>query len=246
MEAQLRRQERLAAVGQLSAHLAHEIRNPLAAISGSIQVLEASLPEPVRDEETRRLLGIAVRETDRLNRLITDFLQFARPGGSKPTAVPVALVVDEVLRMFDSVCPQSVRISVAVPRGLRALADEGQLRQVLWNLFLNAVHAMPAGGSLDVSAGEAPPQAEQSEGRKPSEEASRWVEIEVADTGTGIPEDVIDRIFDPFFTTKAEGTGLGLATVHRVVEAHGGQLFIDSEEGRGTRFRIWLPRAEAA
>jgi two-component system sensor histidine kinase PilS (NtrC family) len=246
MEGELRRQERLAAVGALSAHLAHEIRNPLAAISGSIQILESALPGTARDEETRRLLGIAVREADRLNRLITDFLQFARPGGGKPAAVPIALVTEEVLRMFDSVCPASVRISVAVPRDLRVLADEGQLRQVLWNLFLNAMQAMPDGGSLDISASEVPPQADATERRRPKDEGSRWVEIEVADTGTGIPEDVIDRIFDPFFTTKKEGTGLGLATVHRVVEGHGGHLSVDSAVGRGTCFRIRLPRAEAA
>jgi two-component system sensor histidine kinase PilS (NtrC family) len=244
MEAELRRQERLAAVGSLSAHLAHEIRNPLAAISGSIQVLEGSLGGDGRDDETRRLLGIAVRETDRLNQLITEFLQYARPAPGKPTAVPVGGVAAEVLDMFESVRPAAVDASLAIPPELRVLAEEGPLRQVLWNLFLNAVQAMPDGGSLRVSAAEVPPQGLAAGGRKPPDGGARWVEIEVADTGTGIPEDVLDRIFDPFFTTKKDGTGLGLATVHRVVEASGGHLAVESAVGGGTTFRIRLPRAD--
>jgi two-component system sensor histidine kinase PilS (NtrC family) len=246
MEGELRRQERLAAVGQLSAHLAHEIRNPLAAISGSIQVLDATLPCSVKDDETRRLLDIAVREADRLNRLITDFLQFARPGPSKRTTVSVALVVEEVLHMLDSVCPPSVRVSLDAPRELRVLADENQLRQLLWNLLLNALQALPDGGSVDVTVAQVPAQAPAAGDRRAAEEGTRWVEIEVADTGAGIPEDVLDHIFDPFFTTKKEGTGLGLATVHRIVEGHGGHLAVESVVGAGTRFRIRLPHAEAA
>jgi two-component system sensor histidine kinase PilS (NtrC family) len=244
MEAELRRQERLAAVGSLSAHLAHEIRNPLAAISGSIQVLQGSLGDG-RDDEIRRLLGIAVREADRLNQLITDFLQYARPAPGRPEVVPVAPVVAEVLEMFASVRPAAVRVEVEVPAALAVLAEEGPLRQVLWNLFLNAVQAMPAGGVLRVAAAEGPPQAPAATGRTPPDEGARWVEIEVADTGTGIPEEVLDRIFDPFFTTKKDGTGLGLATVHRVVEASGGHLAVESAVGRGSSFRIRLPRAEA-
>jgi two-component system sensor histidine kinase PilS (NtrC family) len=244
MEAELRRQERLAAVGSLSAHLAHEIRNPLAAISGSIQVLEGSLGGDGRDDETRRLLGIAVREADRLNQLITDFLQYARPAPGQAVPVAIAAVAAEVLEMFDSVCPETVVVTREIPSALCVLAEEGPLRQVLWNLFLNAVQAMPDGGSLHVAAAEVPAQAPAAGGRIPPEEGERWVEIEVADTGTGIPEEVLDRIFDPFFTTKKDGTGLGLATVHRVVEASAGHLAVESAVGRGTRFRIRLPRAD--
>jgi two-component system sensor histidine kinase PilS (NtrC family) len=242
MEAELRRQ-RLAAVGSLSAHLAHEIRNPLAAISGSIQVLEGSLAGEARDEETRRLLNIAVREADRLDQLITDFLQYARPAPGKAAPVAVATVAAEVLQMFDSVCPGSVSVTLTAAPDVCVLAEEGPLRQVLWNLFLNAVQAMPEGGTLRVSATEVPAQAPAAGVRRSPDEGARWVEIEVADTGTGIPEDVLDRIFDPFFTTKKDGTGLGLATVHRVVEASGGHLAVESAVGRGTRFRIRLPRA---
>jgi two-component system sensor histidine kinase PilS (NtrC family) len=244
MEAELRRQERLAAVGSLSAHLAHEIRNPLAALSGAIQILQSALGDAPGDEETRSLLGIAVREADRLNQLITDFLQFARPTPGRVAPVPVAAVAAEVLEMFGAVRPESVSVALEVPERLHVLVAEGPFRQVLWNLFLNAVQAMPDGGSLRVAAAEVPPQAPAAGGRKPPDEGARWVEIEVADSGTGIPEDVLDRIFDPFFTTKKDGTGLGLATVHRVVEASGGHLSVESAVGRGTTFRLRLPRAE--
>lgn len=246
METELRRQERLAAVGALSAHLAHEIRNPLAAISGSIQILEGSLGGNAESEENRRLFRIAVRETDRLNQLITDFLQYARPAPNRPGCVTLAPVVDEVLDMFGSVRPASVSVSVHVDAKLRVRVDESQLRQLLWNLLLNAVQAMPEGGSLAVAAAPVPPQAQAASDRSGPEEGARWVEIEVTDTGTGIPEDVLDHIFDPFFTTKKDGTGLGLATVHRIVEGSGGHLAVESAVGRGTTFRIRLPHAEAA
>jgi len=246
METELRRQERLAAVGALSAHLAHEIRNPLAAISGSIQILEGSLGDELEKDETRRLFRIAVRETDRLNQLITDFLQYARPAPNRPGCVELATVVDEVLDMFGSVRPAAVSVSVHVDAKLRVRVDESQLRQLLWNLLLNAVQAMPEGGSLVVAAAPVPPQAHAAGDRSESEEGARWVEIEVTDTGTGIPEDVLDHIFDPFFTTKREGTGLGLATVHRIVEGSGGHLAVESAVGRGTTFRIRLPLAESA
>ncbi|MCZ7618866.1 MAG: hypothetical protein M5U32_11375 [Myxococcota bacterium] len=147
METELRRQERLAAVGALSAHLAHEIRNPLAAISGSIQILEGSLGRQLENDENRRLFRIAVRETDRLDQLITDFLQYARPAPHRPGCVGLATVVDDVLSMFESVRPASVVVSQDVEKTLHVLVDEGWLRQLLWNLLLNAVQAMPEGGS---------------------------------------------------------------------------------------------------
>lgn len=246
MEAELRRQERLAAVGSLSAHLAHEIRNPLAAISGSIQMLGGSLGGDGRDDETRRLVGIAVREADRLNQLITDFLQYARPAPGPPAPVTIATVAAEVLGMFDSVRPTTVSVSCEIPAAVRVLAEEGPLRQVLWNLFLNAVQAMPEGGALRVRAAEVSAQAPSAGSRSQSDEGVGWVDLEVADTGTGIPEDVLDRIFDPFFTTKKDGTGLGLATVHRVVESCGGHLAVESAPGSGTTFRIRLPQAAPA
>jgi signal transduction histidine kinase len=134
-----------------------------------------------------------------------------------------------------------------VPRDLAVRADAAQLRQLLWNLVLNAAQAMPEGGTLALRAravDERGPQGAASEGRNEASEGHGSVEIAVVDTGVGIPPEVMDRIFDPFFTTKREGTGLGLATVHRIVEGNGGTLRVESAVGSGTAFQVRLPRAE--
>jgi two-component system sensor histidine kinase PilS (NtrC family) len=244
MERELRRSERMAAIGQLSASIAHEIRNPLAAISGSIQVLEKRTPALADDGEAQRLMQIVLRETDRLNTLITDFLLYARPGPRRVAAVALADVMDEVLRMFEAVRPPQVRVEARLAPGLVLRADAEQLRQVLWNLVLNAAQAMEKGGRLAIQAGpaEGPPQ-EGLGGRRNEEQAQLgWVEIAVSDEGVGIPMDALDRIFDPFFTTKRGGSGLGLAIVHRIVEQHAGSIRVESTPGAGTRFHLLLPR----
>lgn len=248
MERQLRRSERLAAVGQLAAALAHEIRNPLAAMSGSIQLLASGLPAPPADGEPRRLMDIVLRETDRLNRLITDFLQYARPAAPRLEAVEIAPLVAETAEMLSQGEGKGVSVTTAVDAGLRVQADGGQLRQVLWNLLVNAVQAMPEGGALRIDAAPRPRPLAQAELESVrtggDEEGVPGVEISVSDTGVGIAPEVLDQIFDPFFTTKRAGTGLGLATVHRIVEGFGGRLWVQSAVGAGTTFRIWLPRAE--
>ncbi|RIL05840.1 MAG: hypothetical protein DCC71_08860 [Proteobacteria bacterium] len=252
MEAQLRRHERLAGVGQLAADLAHEIRNPLAAISGSIQILESGSADGESDESLR-LMRIVVRETDRLNALISDFLHYARPAPAKPEPVAIASALEDMRQIFESVRPPAVQLRVESPPDLRVMCDDRQLRQLLWNLYLNAIQAMPEGGSLVIRAEAPAAQAPAGDGRSSGPEGareradgSRLAAIEVADTGTGIPPDVLERIFDPFFTTKEEGSGLGLATVHRIAEGNGGHVTVESAVGRGTRFRVLLPVPEAA
>jgi two-component system sensor histidine kinase PilS (NtrC family) len=248
MERELRRSERLAAVGQLSANIAHEIRNPLAAISGSIQVLGKRTPALADDPEAGRLMEIVLRETDRLNALITDFLHYARPAPRRVSEISLGDVVDGILRMFESVRPEGVSVASRVEPGLGLRADPEQLRQVLWNLVLNASQAMEKGGKLEIRAAraEGPPQ-EALPGRRNEEQSQQdWVEIAVVDEGVGIPMDAMDRIFDPFFTTKRGGSGLGLATVHRIVEQHGGSIRVESTPGIGTSVRVRLPRAGAA
>jgi two-component system sensor histidine kinase PilS (NtrC family) len=248
MERELRRSERLAAIGQLSASIAHEIRNPLAAISGSIQVLEKRTPALAGDPEASRLMAIVLRETDRLNALITDFLHYARPAPRRVTEIALGDAVDGILRMFESVRPAGVSVSSHVEPGLGLRADPEQLHQVLWNLVLNAAQAMEKGGRLEIRAAraEGPPQ-EALPGRRNEEQAQQdWVEIAVVDEGVGIPMDALDRIFDPFFTTKRGGSGLGLATVHRIVEQHGGSIRVESTLGTGTTVRVRLPRAGAS
>jgi two-component system sensor histidine kinase PilS (NtrC family) len=248
MEKELGRSERLAAVGELAASIAHEIRNPLAAISGAIQVMRDYTEDGAG--ESKKLMEIVEREVDRLNHLITDFLQFARPGAAKTESVGISEILLEVAEMFESIRPSGVQLEAEVEEGLSACADPGQLRQVLWNLVLNAVQAMPRGGALGIvahSAADPDAKGENSMSRSKAEGGAFWVEISVRDQGVGISEQVMDRVFDPFFTTKREGSGLGLATVHRIVEDHGGTVRIERLEGEwSTAVHVRLPRAEEA
>jgi two-component system sensor histidine kinase PilS (NtrC family) len=248
MERDLRRSERLAAVGELSASIAHEIRNPLAAISGSVQMLRAMLRD--LGEEPARLMGIVLREIERLDRLITDFLAFARPRPLQPELVSLARAVDETLDAFEGALPAGIGLERDLDAALCVQADPAQLRQALWNLVINASQAMPEGGRLRVEVRahrEAPAQGGGSAYRIVAEEKPAVAEIAVMDQGGGIPDAVLDHVFDPFFTTKRDGSGLGLAVVHRVVAEHGGSVRI--ERGRApwsTVVRILLPGAERA
>ncbi len=247
MERELRRSERLAAVGELSASIAHEIRNPLAAISGSIQVMQKD--GPARSPESHRLMEIVMREVDRLDRLIGDFLSFARPGEPQIELVRLEDLVGEVLAMFEASRPAQVSVEQDLHAGLGVHADPGQLRQVLWNLIVNAAQAMPEGGAVRIEArprhGRAP-QERRSSGRM-DEQKPVWAEITVMDQGVGIPKELVDRVFDPFFTTKPGGTGLGLAIVHRVIAEHRGVVRVARGAGAfRTAIRLSLPRAEVA
>ncbi len=256
MEGQLRRSERLAAVGELAAKMAHEIRNPLAAISGSVQVLRTGMKDDEVDPERERLMGIAVREAHRLGDLIQDFLHFARPRPPCTQSVVVSDLVGDVVKLFESSLPDSVRLRLDLSQDGVAEVDPDQLKQVLWNLFVNGVQAMPEGGELRVSVAAVSrelPQARAGSRRnadggvtRHGGAAPRWVEIVVSDTGVGIPFEVQDQIFEPFFTTKKQGSGLGLSTVHRIIESHGGMLQVQSEPGRGTVFRVSMPEVAQA
>jgi two-component system sensor histidine kinase PilS (NtrC family) len=251
MERELRRSERLAAVGELSASIAHEVRNPLAAISGSIQILRNLVGREEPEREPRMLMEIVIRETDRLNRLITDFLQYAKPGPLKLESVIVAEAVEDVLKMFEAVRPENVAVYVEVEDGLQVVADASQLRQVLWNLVLNAAQAMVEGGALGVSAAalsDETPQESANVGRNETtgQKKTGLAEIAISDRGAGVPSDVLERIFDPFFTTKVRGSGLGLATVHRIVEDHGGSVRLESTVGKGTTVRLRFRKIEVS
>lgn len=244
MEEELRRNERLKALGELSVGIAHEIRNPLASISGSIQVLKNELD---LSGEDRRLMEIVLRETERLNMLITDYLLFAKPAQEKRDTVDLSMIISETIKIFSN-CPEAagLKIKSDVKSGISVQGDSRQLGQVFWNLFLNAAHAMKGGGALTVSSrfivrdsGKGRPGT----GAGYGPETALSVEIRVADTGEGIRQEYLSRIFDPFFSTKDSGTGLGLAIVHRIIESHGGSVAVRSVAGRGTVFRIILPLA---
>jgi two-component system sensor histidine kinase PilS (NtrC family) len=242
LERALVRRERLAAIGELAAGVAHEVRNPLAAISGCIEMLRTLNRERSGDLEQERLMSIVLREVERLDALITDFLQFARPAEPKLEAVELAPLLEEVGELCRAACPPGVRVEVAAPPALRALADPTQLRQVLWNLVHNAAQAVGERGTIALSAAPAP-QADAAALRSAAAGGREAVEIAVADDGSGVAPEALERIFDPFFTTKPAGTGLGLATVHRIVTAHGGSVAVQSQAGAGARFCVRLPLA---
>lgn len=239
MESKLRRSERLAAVGALSASIAHEIRNPLAAISGSIQVLHTAKQRggAIGIDESGRLMEIVLRETDRLNQLIGDFLQYARPGPLRPEPCDLGVLVSEVRQLLEGLAAPGIRIECQVEPDLQLVADPAQIRQVLWNLSLNGIQAMPDGGRLRIQL-----RRTRAPITGPSQrDTGEWVEITVEDEGNGMATEVIEQAFQPFFTTKSGGSGLGLATVYRIVEEHGGEISIESHVGRGTKVTLMFP-----
>ncbi|MFH0899155.1 MAG: ATP-binding protein [Pseudomonadota bacterium] len=232
MEQEVARTQRLAVVGQLAAFMAHDLRNPLAAISGSIELLKAA---PQVDEDQRTLMDIVLREVDRLNGLATDLLEYAKPREPVPLPVDIWEVLTETTRVFandrsSSSMTVSLRRQPAAERSAPVIAhaDPSQLRQIIWNLLKNATEAMPNGGEVVVTL-------------DVLRDTGSFVEVSVADSGVGIREEDLEHVFDPFYTTKSGGTGLGLATVHRIVTSHGGTVAAISSPGKGTCIRVKLP-----
>jgi two-component system sensor histidine kinase PilS (NtrC family) len=228
MEEQVKRAEQLATLGQLAAVIAHEIRNPLASISGAVQLLGRTLN---LDKDDAALLAIVSREADALNQWITDFLTYARPrmGERVPTDIS-RLVGDAVSVLKHDEKLANIRVQVQAGEGATVVGDPTYLKQVVWNILTNAVQAMPDGGDLTVTV--APHE----------DDRGAFFRFAVADTGPGIPPEVRERAFEPFFTTKEAGTGLGLATVYRIVTEHDGFVSLESELGVGTVCHVDLPR----
>lgn len=234
LEERVRVADRLAAVGELSAGIAHEIRNPLATISGSVEMLQRDL-QPDGDGQT--LMNMILKESVRLNKIVEDFLDFARVKQQACNAVDIGAMLREVVETFDhhpSRTPHS-RIALDLPSeaGPLAAGSEGQIRQILVNLIQNALEALPEGrGDVRITAG----SSASNRATTP-----RLVEITVADSGTGIPPQVAERIGQPFFSTKKGGTGLGVAIVQRLAAAMGGSVHWESPPEQGTRFIVRLP-----
>ena len=227
MEGTIERSERFAAIGKMAAGIAHEIRNPLASMSGCVEMLSRS---DRLDQTEQKLMQIVMRETDRLNALITDFLQYTRPIPPQFEQIELGALLDEVVEIYlhtPGRGPNTVRLDLDRPFNVHADAD--QLKQIIWNLVRNADQAMADGGIIRLEADRS------TLGGTPT------YKIRVIDEGCGMDETVKERIFDPFYTTKVKGTGLGLSLVHRMIDEHQGHIRIESQVGHGTTFEIVLP-----
>jgi signal transduction histidine kinase len=223
-EEQLRRADRLSALGELSAGMAHEIRNPLGSIKGAVEILKDDYsPEEAKYE----FIEILLKETDRLNRIVQEFLGFARPKLPEFQRADVNEAIESVLTLT---AHEARKAGITVSRRLdpsigKRSIDAGLLNQAFLNLILNAIQAMPEGGVLTVESGIRDDR----------------LEIKISDTGVGISEENRKKLFTPFFTTKKNGTGLGLAIVHRIIENHRGSIDVASEPGKGTTFTVRIP-----
>jgi len=226
----LRRSERLAALGEMAAGLAHEVRNPLCGIALQASVLEREVTDRPQAAAAAQRICQGVRTLDRL---VTDVLSFAQEGRLELGATDPSAVVDRALAHLQ---PYAIELDTRVvvdpcDAPLCIVADATRLERALFNLLLNAVQATGRAGRVTIAT-------------RPARD-DEGVELVIADDGPGIAPEHLDRIFNPFFTTKAEGTGLGLSIVHRIIEAHAGRITVHSRPGAGATFMVWLPRTSA-
>jgi len=227
LEEEVDLKKRMAALGEMAAGVAHELRNPLASISGSVQVLKRDLRPK---GEAGDLMDIVIKESKRLDKIIRDFLLFAKPGRFQPEMADLVVLIRETLSLLensDELQPRHRVITQFRPEAIRAVVDVNRMKQVFWNLAKNALKAMPQGGTLTVRASEAPDDQ---------------LVVAFADTGIGMSEKEIASNFQPFHGSFASGTGLGLAIVYRIVEEHGGRIKVKSAAGSGTEVALHLPR----
>jgi signal transduction histidine kinase len=232
---QLIRAERLASIGELAASVAHEIKNPLAGISGAVQVLADDFPP---DDPRRQVTDQILKQSERMDKTIRDLLNYAQPLKSEPSLVDVNEILGRAAFIaIPNPARSAVRVQREIAAGLpRTMADGKHLEQAFLNLILNAVQAMPRGGDLTLRTllREEP----EGEGTRPV------IVVEVADTGGGIPEEIREKIFSPFYTTRTQGTGLGLSITRKIIEQGGGTVSFTSEPGKGTTFRVRVPVVE--
>lgn len=227
---ELERSQTLAAIGKMVAGVAHEIRNPLSAISNSAAVLSRDL---VLEGEDHKLMEIIVREANRLRQTINDFLTFAHPQPCTFAPVSIAAVVEDVLFLAkrDNLCGPEVEFRLDIPKNVPLVeVDRDRLHQILWNLIRNSLEALKGRGLISVGA------------RLEKHQGLEGMGVSVSDDGPGIAPQDRELIFEPFFSRKARGSGLGLALVHSAVRAHGGTVSLQCKDGsKGCSFHIWLP-----
>lgn len=224
-EAQLIRSERLAALGQLAAGIAHEIRNPLTSINILIHSMIQNLPlgDPQRED-----FQVIEEEIQRINEIINQFLQFAKPASPNLERTEVTSIFEETLQLLR---PQTEKLQISVEKDFLSLPlitiDKEQMKQVILNLLMNAIQAMPGGGRLKLQGGVS--------------KDGQWVQLAIQDSGVGIPPEDMNRLFDPFFSTKEGGIGLGLSIAYRIIDQHHGKIDVTSDPDEGTTFTVYLP-----
>ena len=223
------RSQRLASVGRLAAGVAHEIRNPLSSIKGFATYFKERYPDRPDDQQTA---DIMIQEVDRLNRVVGQLLEFAKPVSVKPKPISLqALLNDSIKLIKDRAAEKGISVQTQNNTQVdEARIDPDRINQVLLNLYLNAIDSMESGGELKVEIS--------------SDGQHRDVVIQVSDTGGGISRENLSKIFEPYFTTKSTGTGLGLAIAHNIIEAMGGKITVESDKEVGTTFSIALPNSE--
>jgi signal transduction histidine kinase len=232
MEEMTRRAERFQALLEMSASMAHEIRNPLASIRGAAQELQTSrLP----GEDDRQLLNVVIRESDRLDEIISEFLDYASDRPMEMGLCDVAEVLHETVLLLEARGNRNVEFRKEIPRSMLIRGAPDKLKQVFLNLGINALDActqnMKIGHLLVRCTPSGGPQPDRREG----------VLVEVSDDGCGIARENMGRLFEPFFTTKPKGVGMGLAIARKIVQAHGGEITMESQEGKGSTVKVWLP-----
>ena len=231
LQREIETNRRLASIGMLAAGVAHEIRNPLSSIKGFATYFKERYRNHPEDQKTAEIM---IQEVDRLNRVITQLLEFARPLAIQKKRTPLQILINHSLQMIETQAQEkNIGIEkILASETLEAVVDSDRMSQVLLNLYLNAMQAMEGkGGMLTVTLS-------REKGPQPS------VKISVKDTGTGIAKEDLDHVFDPYFTTKQSGTGLGLAIVHKIIESHQGEIRVESEPGHGTTVSFYLPLFE--
>ncbi len=228
LKKEIARSQRMASVGRLAAGVAHEIRNPLSSIKGFATYFK----ERYRDKpEDQQISGIMIQEVDRLNKVVGQLLDFARPVTIRKKRVKLEPFIEDSIRLVERQAKEKgIDLEVQVPPEIEADLDTDRISQVLLNLYLNALEAMDSGGRLLVAVSQ--------------KSGPEIVSIQIQDTGAGIPPEDLGHIFDPYFTTKAAGTGLGLAIVYNILEAHGGEIRVDSHPGKGTTVTVLFPASD--
>ncbi|UCD89041.1 MAG: two-component sensor histidine kinase [Desulfobacterales bacterium] len=224
MEERVKRVEKMAYMGEMAAGMAHEIKNPLASLAGSIQILKKEIQF---DPELDKLMQIVLRETDRLSSLANNFLFFAKPPVGKIEIIRLDRTLIETIKLFekDQTCRERIQIQNHLDPNIWIEMDPVHLRQVLWNLLLNAAEAIEGEGLIEI---------------RTYSLKHNYVRIDITDNGCGMPRDVLKSIFDPFFTTKPDGTGLGLSIVHSILESYSYWLDVESQKAKGTTFTMKL------